>query len=99
MLQVFLAVLLALIGVTIDYDVAAAVGPAKLKLVSASPGVLLFLVGNALFGFSLMRQFDVTETSQKQGLGSTSPVGGEPLHGVNSPPMQVPPIDSAKGPE
>lgn len=62
-LQVFLGILLALIGVTIDYDIDATVGPTKLKLVSTSPGILLILVGNLLFGFSLMREFEVSQTT------------------------------------
>ncbi|WP_164104235.1 hypothetical protein [Candidatus Laterigemmans baculatus] len=64
-LQVFLGVLLALVGVTIDYDVDAGVGPAKIKLASASPGILLLLVGNLLFAFSLMREFEFTKTTKE----------------------------------
>ncbi len=59
--QVFLGILLALIGVTIEYDVDAEIGLMKLKLVSASPGILLLILGNILFTFSLMREFEVSE--------------------------------------
>lgn len=62
-LQVLLGVLLALVGVTIDYDVDAGVGPAKIKLASASPGILLLIIGNLLFAFSLMREFEVSEAT------------------------------------
>lgn len=61
-LQVFLGVLLALVGIAIDYDVDASMGPAKIKLVSASPGIMLILVGNALFAFSLMREFEASQS-------------------------------------
>ena len=69
-LQVFLGVLLALVGVTIDYDVDAGVGPAKIKLASASPGILLLIIGNLLFAFSLMREFEVSETTKEPVLAS-----------------------------
>lgn len=86
-LQVFLGVLLALIGVTIDYDVDATVGPAKVRLISASPGILLLILGNALFAVSLMRQFDVTEAHREEGRASQSSS------------MQVPPLGDVNGPE
>ena len=91
LLQLFLGVLLALVGVTIDYDLDATVGPAKVKLVSASPGILLILVGNLLFGFSLMREFEVSETktipkaSASRSSDTSEVKSVDPLKGVPGP--------------
>ena len=46
--QLFLGVVLALIGVTINYEVDAQAGPARLRLISASPGILLIMLANVL---------------------------------------------------
>ena len=92
-LQVFLGILLALIGVTIDYDIDASVGPAKVKLASASPGILLLIIGNLLFGFSLMRQFEAS-TIEKQQTGADLPAAS-----VGSADLKVPALNGAKGPE
>jgi hypothetical protein len=92
-LQVFLGVLLALIGVTIDYDVDAAVGPAKLKRASASPGILLLLVGNFLFGFSLMQQSEVTRMVKEFRAGQNSQQQSSAAQSTNGP-HEVEPIDT-----
>jgi hypothetical protein len=91
--QVFVGVLLAMIGVTIEYDVDAKLGPATVKLASASPGLLLLVLGNVLFAFSLMRQFEVSETVSKpiasesaaQTAPSDQPAEPDPLQGVGGP--------------
>jgi hypothetical protein len=54
--QIVLGILLSLVGLTTDYDIDASVGSAKVKLASASPGLLLIVCGNLLMGFSLMRE-------------------------------------------
>jgi len=93
-LQVFLGVLLALIGVTIDYNVDASVGSAKVKLASSSPGILLVLVGTALFAFSLKGDFEVTSAMMRP---------NEPKSRANSTAADqsesVPPLRDVKGPE
>lgn len=92
-LQVFLGVLLAMVGVTLEYDVDAKMGPAGLKLASASPGILLLILGNLAFAFSLMRQFDVSETtSAGAALGNYQQVPGEPVSGDD-------PLKGVGGPE
>jgi hypothetical protein len=59
--EIMLGILLALIGLTAEYDIDASAGPAKVKLASASPGLLLVVCGNLLLGFSLMREFNYRE--------------------------------------
>ena len=81
--QILLGILLALIGITSDYDLDASVGPAKVKLVSASPGLLLILCGNLLIGFALSRQFEVAEYRQEPPAKSST---------TNSKPFDVPPL-------
>lgn len=93
-LQVFLGVLLSLVGVTIDYDVDAGLGPAKIKLASASPGILLVIIGNLLFAFSLVREFEVSETTG-QFVGAVS----EPSAAVNGILNEGDPLKDASGPE
>lgn len=97
-LQVFLGVLLALVGVTIDYDVDASVGPARLKLASASPGILLLLVGNFLFAFSLMRQFEVTQLKAETQRAPATADGGAASDATGRH-FSVPPLKGADGPE
>jgi hypothetical protein len=88
-----LGVLLALVGVTIDYDVDAGVGPAKIKLASASPGILLLIIGNLLFAFSLMREFEVSEattvpiksTDASQAMQRNVTNADDPLKGSGGP--------------
>jgi len=93
--EIFLGVLMALIGITIDYDVDAAMGPAKLKLASASPGVLIVLVGNFLFAFALMRQFEVSQAEQS----IPTSRGQAASDGQRDGKLAVPAIEGANGPE
>ncbi len=60
-MEIVLGLLLSLIGITADYDVEGSVGTAKIKLASASPGLLLIVCGNILIGFSLARDFEFKE--------------------------------------
>jgi len=90
--QLFLGVLLVLIGIAVDYDIDASAGPAKLKIISASPGILIIISSNILFGFCLMREFEVSHSIQKQ----------QAIAAENSPDkgkFEVPRIESEKGPE
>ena len=84
-LEIVLGILLALIGVTVDYDIDASVSLAKVKLASTSPGLLLIVCGNLLMGFSLMRgveyrKMDYQESSAPPAVRSTDvpamPTGG-----------------------
>lgn len=90
-LQVFIGVLLSLIGVTMDYDLDATLGAARVKLASASPGILLIIVGNAVFAFSLVRQFEVSEVHEKQYKPHFL------QQDTTEKPLQVTPIPQAKG--
>jgi len=63
--QVLLGILLSLIGISVDYDLDASAGPAKVKLASASPGILLIVCGNLFMAFALSRQFIATEVSSE----------------------------------
>ena len=63
--QLLLGVLLMLIGITVDYRVNASMGPAKLHVISASPGLLLILCSNFLIIFCLMRSIEVTQITQQ----------------------------------
>lgn len=74
--EVVLGVLLSLIGLTADYDIDATVGSAKVRLASASPGLLIIVCGNLLMGFSLMREFTYAKTETQgaqQTVGTPSP--------------------------
>ncbi|WP_010584711.1 hypothetical protein [Schlesneria paludicola] len=64
--QLFLGVLLAMIGVTSDFKVDASAGTATVKLAAASPGILLIVLGNAVFCVTLMRQIELSETRQER---------------------------------
>ena len=46
--QLFLGVVLSLIGVTLSCEFDAQAGPARLRLISASPGILLIVLANAV---------------------------------------------------
>jgi uncharacterized membrane protein len=59
--QLFLGVMLALIGVTINYEIDASAGSARLRLISASPGILLVLLANVLFVLASHQQITATE--------------------------------------
>lgn len=96
--QVALGVLLALVGITIDYDLNASAGPAKIKFASASPGLLLILCGNLLIGFAVARYI---EYGEKEILGPP-PAIKEAFQGEGKEPpptsgYEVPKLNS-KGP-
>ena len=93
-LLVFLGVLLMLIGVTSDYNLDANVGAAKMKLASSSPGILLVLVGTALFAFSLKGDFEVTSAMMRQGAQEQPDSASASDKGPN-----VAPLEGIKGPE
>lgn len=57
--QLVLGVLLALIGVSADYDVGAGWGGAKLRLVCSSPGILLIICANILMGICIFRNVEL----------------------------------------
>lgn len=84
--QPFLGVLLAVIGITVDYQLDAGVGPAKVKLASASPGLLLILCSNLLIAFCVQRELDVTDIRATR--RDMSAEGSEPASAdeVDSPP-------------
>lgn len=82
--QIFLGVLLALVGITSPFDLDAGAGGSKVKLVSASPGILLIVAGNLLFCFTLMRQISLTMADSSQDvsgerLQNESPSTGQPI--------------------
>lgn len=89
-LEVFLGIVLALIGVTANYDLDASTGPARLKLASASPGVLLIIVGTILFGFSLVREFDVRTTTTEIPAAKAD---------ASEKRFEVPKLEGVKGPK
>jgi hypothetical protein len=70
--QIVLGILVSLIGLTADYNIDASVGSARMKLASASPGLLLIVAGNVLIGFSLMREFKYSETQSEPPSPTTS---------------------------
>jgi hypothetical protein len=89
-LEIVLGILLSLIGLTADYDIDSSIGSARIKLASASPGLLLILCGNLLMGFSLMREFryeSVDEVRTRQPEAATQ----SDLPAVNPP--NVPPME------
>jgi ABC-type spermidine/putrescine transport system permease subunit II len=84
-LEIVLGILLALIGVTVDYDIDASAGFAKVKLASTSPGLLLIVCGNLLMGFSLMRGIEYRKIDYQE---SQPPApGASPLSSPHVPPM------------
>ncbi len=93
-LQVFLGVLLTLIGVTSEYNVDASVGSAKMKLASSSPGMLLVLIGTALFAFALKGDFEVMSTTMQQGTQENHSSESASDKGLN-----VAPLKGVEGPE
>jgi hypothetical protein len=56
--QLFLGVLLALIGITSPVNVAAQGGGLSVKIVAASPAIVLIIAASVLFGFCLMRPLE-----------------------------------------
>lgn len=59
--QLFLGVLLALIGISSDYELEAGAGDSRIKLVSASPGILLIIASNVLIVFCLARPIEAED--------------------------------------
>lgn len=80
--QLMLGVLLSLIGVTANYNLDASVGAGKLKLISASPGILLIVAANVVFAFSLMREFEVMESTTEV---PESPAGSPADNSIPTP--------------
>jgi hypothetical protein len=93
--EIVLGILLALIGLTVDYDIEGSMGSAKVKLASASPGLLLIVCGNLLMAFSLARGFEYREMETQ---GPQSPQQNkkdlqQDIPGINPPCVKpMPPV-------
>lgn len=59
--ELILGILLVLLGIVTDYKMDVGAGQARLRLIAASPGILLIVLGNALLALCIFRSASFTQ--------------------------------------